>query len=343
MTDANLLASVKKQVEFYFSDSAYRRDTFLRTAVANDSEGFVPITTLLTFNKLKQLTTDVAVVAEALKDSETVIVSDDKTKLKRSEPLPDVDDSALRTLYVKGYPTDDAEVTIDSVREQLSVYGPINYVKLRRETGGENAVFKGSVFVEFSKEEDLQKAYKAANEGGSVQLSYKGTPFLCVIPFNEWHKNHQNKLKKTGKRKHEGAQGGKEDADADDKDEDFVKGLLLEVGPVPSDVFEKTFREFLKNHAEVAYVEKVADSDKVIVRLKSSEEVEKLTNVINQGLKYPETAEQSLTVTAVTGDAEKDFYERLKSNQGKSHGGRGGGRGGRGGGRGGRGGKRQRR
>ena len=57
------LDAIRKQVEFYFSDSNYRKDTFLKAAAESDPDGFVAISVLLTFNRLKSLTTDVAVVA----------------------------------------------------------------------------------------------------------------------------------------------------------------------------------------------------------------------------------------------------------------------------------------
>lgn len=53
---ADLLAKIKKQVEFYFSDSNFRKDKFLREKANADPDGFVPITVLLTFNRLKSLT-----------------------------------------------------------------------------------------------------------------------------------------------------------------------------------------------------------------------------------------------------------------------------------------------
>ena len=78
---ADVLSSVKDLVEFYFSDSNFRRDKFLQKAA--EETGFVDIKTLLTFNKLKALTTDPAVVAEALATSETLELSEAKDSIKR--------------------------------------------------------------------------------------------------------------------------------------------------------------------------------------------------------------------------------------------------------------------
>ncbi|KAJ1385614.1 hypothetical protein B484DRAFT_341640, partial [Ochromonadaceae sp. CCMP2298] len=139
--------AIKRQVEFYFSDSNFRRDTFLKNAAASDPNGYVPIATLLTFNRLKTLTADPAVVAECLKESESVDVSDDLLSLKRSAELPENDDSSVRTLYVKGFPVDDADVTIESVSEQFSKFGAVNMVRMRKVKPSK--AFKGSLFIEY--------------------------------------------------------------------------------------------------------------------------------------------------------------------------------------------------
>lgn len=80
--------NIKKQVEFYFSDSNFRKDTFLRTAADSDPEGFVPIKILLTFNKLKALTTVEEDVAAAIEGSSTVVLNDSRDKIRRASPLP---------------------------------------------------------------------------------------------------------------------------------------------------------------------------------------------------------------------------------------------------------------
>jgi lupus La protein len=351
MTDVKLLESVRKQIEFYFSEAAYRRDTFLQTAASNDKEGFVPIATLLTFNKLKSLTTDASVVAEAVKDSDSVILSSDNAKVKRSEPLPDLDTSSLRTLYVKGFPTNDSDVTIESIREQFfSSFGPINYVKMRRNA---DKSFKGSCLIEYEQEEDMKKVVAEANKDGLMTLTYKDVPFLCVMPYVQWFTNKQaktsgNKRKATTSAeskedettdvKKEAGEGDEEEEDSEVK-LDYVKGCLLEVKNLPSveGINVSELKQFFNEYSEVRYVEKVEGKENsIILRLANPEALTKLTEELAKGtLKYPEDNEKALESVPVSEEDEKAFYDRLKANK-KSNSG-GGGRGGRGGGRGGRG------
>lgn len=71
------------QVEFYFSDSNFRHDKFLRLKASEDSEGYVPLSVLLTFNRLKALGATQADVADALEDSMTLEVDSNKAAVRR--------------------------------------------------------------------------------------------------------------------------------------------------------------------------------------------------------------------------------------------------------------------
>jgi hypothetical protein len=179
-------AAIRKQVEFYFSDSSYRKDVFLKTVADGDPEGWVPITVLLTFNKLKSITTNPEEVANALVASSSVVVSEDKNRIRRTVPLPENDTSQARTLYVKGYPVEDPDVSIESIAESFSTYGNINLVRIRKDHV--TRAFKGSVFIEFDNEDSVKTACQAAYKDGSTdcQLSYKEKPFDCVLPLTEW-------------------------------------------------------------------------------------------------------------------------------------------------------------
>ena len=127
-----MAAAIKDQTEFYFSEANLRKDKFLQKKAKEDN-GWVTIETLLTFNKLKALTNDVKSVADALKGSDLCEVSSDGLKIKRSSDIPVEDTTKERTLYVKGYPVDDADVTIDSVTEEFKCFGKIQYVRLRKD------------------------------------------------------------------------------------------------------------------------------------------------------------------------------------------------------------------
>jgi hypothetical protein len=130
---------------------------------------WVPLTVLITFNRLKQLTTDVAAIAEVIKasNSELVEISEDSTKvsialaLQRdrfratfcrfethspqirrvpNKPLPSQAVINQRSIYAKGFPLEGT--TIDSARQYFSDKGvKVLSVILRRNLG------KGGTFI----------------------------------------------------------------------------------------------------------------------------------------------------------------------------------------------------
>lgn len=341
------LAGIKKQVEFYFSDSNYRKDAFLRQSAEADSEGFVPISILLTFNKLKQLTTDVAVVADALKDSDTVVINSTGDKLKRATPLPDVDTSAERTLYVKGYPVDDTEVTIESIAAQFSAYGKVNMVKLRKTI---EKTFKGSALVEFSTAEEMNAAIKAAHDGETVTLAYKGVPLTHVTPFMTWHNEKQAYFakRKGEKRKLDEVDNVADREDAEKQEEEFTfeSGLVFDVKGVPADVNALQLKQFFKAITEeVKFIDLVEGG--AVLRVASKAASDAIVAKAAEGLNFtPEGATEAhvLTATLLTGEAENNYWQKFKvTMRERGEKGRGGGRGRGRGGRGGRGGKHQRR
>ena len=57
------------QLEFYFGDANLRRDRFLRAEIEGSEDGFVQITVLQTFNKLKAAGVTVDEIAAAAKES----------------------------------------------------------------------------------------------------------------------------------------------------------------------------------------------------------------------------------------------------------------------------------
>lgn len=352
--------SIQKQIEFYFSDSNFRNDKFLKEKAAEDGEGFVSIDTLLTFNKLKALTTDVAEIAKAVADSKYVVVSDDGLRIRRSQSLPEENDSKEKTLYVKGFPEGEegADVTIESVTEQFSVYGNILMVRLRKDHV--TRAFKGGCFIEYDSVDAVNKAIAASHDAeGKVTLQHKDTPFLCVMSLVQWLANKANKK---GKRKSGDATaattpGEKRKRDDDQGDEakaeeapagpvEFISGQIMKITNVPADATLFQIKDKFKALAEVRYVDFEVGESTAYVRLSNPEAAAKAMAAVSAGLKLLDTdGEANVEAVLLEGDEESTYWEKINKNQ-ANHGGpkhRKGGRGGGKGGKGGRGNKRGRR
>ncbi|CRK97100.1 CLUMA_CG010449, isoform A [Clunio marinus] len=81
-TIGNIRDSIKKQIEYYFSEENLNRDFFLRRKM--DPEGFLPITLIASFHRVQALSADLALVITAIKESDKLEVYKDfkvRTKL----------------------------------------------------------------------------------------------------------------------------------------------------------------------------------------------------------------------------------------------------------------------
>ncbi|KAG2276626.1 hypothetical protein Bca4012_043147 [Brassica carinata] len=113
--DDELKQKIIRQVEYYFSDENLPTDKFLLNAMKKNKKGFVPISTIATFHKMKKLTRDHAFIVSALKESSFLVVSSDEKKVKRRSPLPEVRDPKIFTVLVENLPEDHSDENIRAI------------------------------------------------------------------------------------------------------------------------------------------------------------------------------------------------------------------------------------
>jgi lupus La protein len=325
------MADIRKLIEFYFSDANYRRDTFLRCAAENDAEGFVPISILLTFNKLKSLTTDEAVVAAAVKDSTEVILSEDETRIRRKDSLPSDDNSKGRTLYAKGFPTDNEKVTVEYVTDAFSVFGKVLMVRFRKDPA--TKTFKGSCFVEFSNDIEMKNAVEKTNaDPENVKISEDGFKLACVLPLAEWleRKEAKRKLvkeKKTDKggkgptkRAREGDAADEEDSKVakTEKKVEFTPGLILKVTNIPTGATLYELKDLFKTKGEIKFVDFESGESLAYIRMANTEAATTVVAAIREGLKTQEDG-VSLEGTLLEGDEELAYWTKISSQAKKTN------------------------
>lgn len=86
-TSCNMEA-LKKQVEYYLSDSNLKHDKFFHTKLSEDAEGWLAITHILACNKTKVLTTDAKDICEAVITSSELEVNEAGDSIRRKTALP---------------------------------------------------------------------------------------------------------------------------------------------------------------------------------------------------------------------------------------------------------------
>ncbi len=75
ISQEQLLLAVRQQVEYYFSIANLVKDVFLRSKMSE--EGWIALHVIASFNRVRMLTPDLAMIMEALTDSSTVELSGD--------------------------------------------------------------------------------------------------------------------------------------------------------------------------------------------------------------------------------------------------------------------------
>ncbi|KAL7174478.1 hypothetical protein ACSBR2_033682 [Camellia fascicularis] len=79
-----LRANIVKQIEYYFSDGNLQNDHYLISLM--DDEGWVPISKIAEFKRVKKMSTDVSFILDALQTSSTIEVQDGKIRRRDEWP-----------------------------------------------------------------------------------------------------------------------------------------------------------------------------------------------------------------------------------------------------------------
>ncbi|MCJ1381168.1 hypothetical protein MMC17_004277 [Xylographa soralifera] len=178
--------AIRKQVEFYFSDSNLHMDQFLFSKVEGHKNCPVPLSIVHSFKRMRHFQPYSAVVA-ALKESTILDLVDGDSAVQRKVPLAEelqdkdhrevkkvYEDKAMaQSVYVKGFGAEKPSTQFD-IEAFFTPFGPVNSVRLRRT---ERKEFKGSVFVEFDSAETakdfLNLESKPKFEGKDLMIKSK--------------------------------------------------------------------------------------------------------------------------------------------------------------------------
>ncbi|KAK4969243.1 hypothetical protein LTR66_011731 [Elasticomyces elasticus] len=155
---------IRRQVEFYFSDSNLPIDNFLLRKVGGSANNPIDLRDIHSFKRMRRFQ-PFSTVLEAVKQSEFLEVDEDGM-VKRRVPLGShitdsveknkqlvLDRTVDRSIYVKGFGDEEPGTQFD-IEAFFAPYGPTNAIRLRRQEP--EKVFKGSVFVEFDSVETQQ-------------------------------------------------------------------------------------------------------------------------------------------------------------------------------------------
>ncbi|XP_066494073.1 lupus La protein homolog [Tiliqua scincoides] len=276
---SDLERKVCQQIEYYFGDYNLPRDKFLQDVIKKD-DGWVTLKTIITFNRLKCLTTDFKVIVEALRKSKTGLmeVSNDKSKIRRTpnKPLPAItkqykNEVKSRSVYIKGFPLDS---NLDDIKGWLDNKGKIENIFMRRTL---EKSFKGSVFTVFDSVEAAKKFVDTPNQ------KYDVAELTVLLKEDYFKKKNDEKRQQKVEAK---AKREEKEKEAEMKSLE-KKGCLLKFS---GDLEDQTCREDLhavfSDHCEIKWINFVRGAKEGVILFKSNakEALEKTQEASNGNL-----------------------------------------------------------
>ncbi|CAM0949944.1 unnamed protein product [Alopecurus aequalis] len=168
---------ITKQVEYYFSDINLATTEHLMRFISKDPQGYVPISVIAGFKKIKALVHNNTMLAAALRTSSKLIVSGDGKRVKRRHPFTesDMQEFQSRIVVAENLPGD------PSYQNLMKIFSAVGSVKTIRtcypqtpngpgpatnRSAKLDMLFANKLhaFVEYETHEDAEKAILELND-----------------------------------------------------------------------------------------------------------------------------------------------------------------------------------
>ncbi|XAR72873.1 hypothetical protein NMG60_11019656 [Bertholletia excelsa] len=170
LTD-ELRQKIIKQAEYQLSDMSLLANESLSKHVNKDPEGFIPLSVVASTKKIKSLVSNHYMVAQALRFSSNLVVSDDNKKVKRRRPFTDKDREELqsRTVVAENLPDDHSHHNLEKI---FGVVGSVKTIRICHPQEPNSSRPKGDcvisnklhALVEYEAPEIAEKAVEKLND-----------------------------------------------------------------------------------------------------------------------------------------------------------------------------------
>ncbi|KAK3035399.1 hypothetical protein RJ639_032927 [Escallonia herrerae] len=208
---------ILNQVEYYFSDINLATTEHLMRFISKDPEGYVPISVVASFKKIKALVSSNSQLASVLRNSTKIVVSEDGKKVKREVPLTesDMDELQSRIVVAENLPEDHCHQNLMKIFLAVGSVKSIRTCIPQTSNGGASSASRTSktdgmllnnklhAFVEYESVELAEKAVAELTEEGNWRNGLR-----VRLLLRRTSKPIQARAKKVG---HEGEAHRKED------------------------------------------------------------------------------------------------------------------------------------
>lgn len=224
---------IVNQVEYYFSDVNLATTDHLMRFINKDREGYVPISVVASFKKIKALINSNSQLASILRNSAKLVVSEDGKKVRRQLPLtePDMEELQSRIVIAENLPEDHCHQNLMKIFSAVGSVKTIRTCQPQSSSGGASSASRTAkadgmlysnklhAFVEYESVELAEKAVAELNEEGNWRNGLRVRLLLRRSP-----KSAQGRLKKVG-HEVEGQQNKEDDTSTSDQQDPNGKHL----------------------------------------------------------------------------------------------------------------------
>ncbi|KAF9663086.1 hypothetical protein SADUNF_Sadunf17G0001900 [Salix dunnii] len=184
------------QVEYYFSDLNLATTDHLMRFITKDPEGYVPISVVASFKKVKAVINNNSQLATILRNSTKLVVSEDGKKVRRQHPLtgPDVEELQSRIVVAENLPEDHCHQNLMKIfsavgRQDIYLQNDFLWMTIRtcppQPSGGASSASRSGkadgmhfsnklhAFVEYETVEIAEKAVAELNDEGNWRSGLK--------------------------------------------------------------------------------------------------------------------------------------------------------------------------
>lgn len=316
------IKSIQHQLEFYLSESNYRKDKYLQQHTTED--GLLDLHMFLTFQRMKALEVTLPALQKAASKSKFLTLVNHTYVGTSNPPLNDIrlvdPTEASRTVYIENYNPD--EMTHDSLRQMFSRFGKVTHVSLPKskvlDSKSSQTQYKGFGFLEFEQAEAATLAVKhhskQMKENNRLESFENQLKVVMKSTWLEWKSSFKEIVEAIPL---SSSKSSSENTTSDNSTRcPYTRGLVLQLQSSPAELLSARVKASLQTHMS-AIVPLVSLDDTLTtgglyVRFLSTSHAQMVLQELSD--EPPVIASLTFSVSMVQGQEEEQYWSSIALN-----------------------------